>query len=164
MSGSRKRTDASQSSGVEVDMQAIFESAQARLTEKEDVLQRVRLLETAIAQKSDLFDAEDVARVRTTLESLEDEYEYARRNMSEAQELYQRMIHDLELKMGERLELLDSLDRERGAVSANPELLEYFSRKQAVYRQGINDAKRHLLEKIRERLSISDGHVASRRA
>ncbi len=140
-------------SKADVDMDGIFDAARARLTEKEDVMQRVRLLEQAITQKPDLFDAEDIARVQATMDRLGADYEFAKRNMQEAEELYQRMLHELEKKMAQRLELLDALDRERGAVSADEELLDYFSRKQAVYRQGMIDAKRMLFDKIREKLS-----------
>jgi hypothetical protein len=154
MSSGRKKTDAS--SRLEVDMDSIFDTARARLTEKEDVMQRVTLLGQTIQQQPDLFDAEDIAHVQATMGKLSKEYEAAKQNMREAEELYQRMIYELEKKMGERLEVLDALDRDRGAVSADPELLEYFSKKQAVYRRGMSDAKKLLFDKIREKLSYAD--------
>ena len=137
-------------------MDSIFETARARLTEKEDVMQRVALLGQTIQQQPDLFDAEDIAHVQSTMEKLSQEHEIAKQNMREAEELYQRMIFDLEKKMGQRLEILDNLDRERGAVSADQELLEYFSKKQAVYRRGMSDAKKLLCNRIREKLGCTE--------
>jgi hypothetical protein len=136
--------------GKEVD--SIFDELNGTLEAMERTISGVERFESEILSNQDLFDSDDLNKVRCTLEMRKQEHRRMVEEFESLRELYRKTVHDLEQKVARRQRVLEKLDANEGAVSAEPLLLEYFGKKQALFTSGIAEAKKRLCSKIRDQL------------
>jgi len=134
------------------ELEGIFEEARRELAGLERKIQSIQAFEEAVAKQTELFDVEDRTKVQHALHGLQERYGNMVQDYKDAEELCGRSVTELEVKMAARLQLLEQLELSSGAVSAEPHLMEYFTRKQAVYVAGMQEVKKRLCAKIREKL------------
>jgi primosomal protein N'' len=137
--------------GKEVD--SIFDELNSTLEAMERTIASVEKFEAEILSNQDLFDTDDLQKVRGTLDIRRQEHRMMVTEFDNLRELYRKTVHELELKVNRRQKLLEKLDHTDGAVSAEPLLLEYFGKKQALFTSGIAEAKKRLCNKIKDKLT-----------
>jgi DNA repair exonuclease SbcCD ATPase subunit len=138
----------------DADLNAIFEEAQAQFAGKEESISRMERFEEQIGENPDLFDEEDMNKLKVTLNQRRQEIAGLSQRFRMAMELYKTTVSDLESKISRRQLVLEQIDAAIGAVSKEPDLLEYFGKKQALYATTVIDARKLLCTKIREILVV----------
>ena len=137
---------------AEINVEAIFERARAQMEDQTRKIEALEQLESKLSSKPELFDAEDITINRRTLALRAKDLAQWLDDYRTAVELYKTTVADLETMVSERQRTLEEQETTAGIISAEPELLTYFSKKQALFQLGIKEAKHRLCAKIQEKL------------
>jgi DNA repair exonuclease SbcCD ATPase subunit len=137
----------------------IFANVRVLIEEREQLLQKLTALETRLREYPDLFDADDLHVVTARRETIRASYEAMLGEFQAAMELYKRTIADIKEQIAQRESVLEKLDT-HGLVSADTSILDFFTKKQAVFAFSVREAEQQLVMKINEKLTAS-GHAPS---
>ena len=140
------------SSPVSIDR--IFASVRVMIDDREHLLQKLSALEARLRERPDLFDADDLGVVTSRRAALQTSYDTMMDEFQAALELYKRTIADLKVQIAQRESVLEKLDA-HGLVSADTHILDFFTKKQAVFAFSVREAEQQLVIKINEKLAAS---------
>jgi hypothetical protein len=132
----------------------IFASVRAMIDDREQLLQKLTALESRLRERPDLFDSDDLSVVTSRRAALQTSYEAMLNEFQAALELYKRTIADLKAQITQRENVLEKLDA-HGLVSADAFVLDFFTKKQAVFAFSVQEAEQQLVIKINEKLAAS---------
>jgi hypothetical protein len=130
------------------DLRRLIDTKQTNLVKMETFLQRM-------SDNEDLFDVEDQTKVQDIYRVRSEEYAKIAEEFKVAMELYKDKVADLETRIIRRQQVLETIETEVGAISAEPVLADHFSRKQALLQNNIRTAKAMLCATIKEKLEKS---------
>lgn len=141
----------SQSDSVDL----MFDELRKLLGDQQARISGMEKFEAHINENPDLFDEDDMKKLQGTMAARRSEHNQLIQDFQSAIELYNKTVVDLEEKITKRQHLLEHIDSTLGAVSSEPELLEYFGVKQAMFAKTVIEAKKRLCSKIRDKLTTS---------
>ena len=124
------------------------------IDDREHLLQKLTALESRLRERPDLFDSDDLSVVTSRRAALQTSYEAMLDEFQAALELYKRTIADLKAQITQRESVLEKLDA-HGLVSADAFVLDFFTKKQAVFAFSVREAEQQLVIKINEKLAAS---------
>lgn len=128
----------------------LFESMRTEIMARQSNLHQLEQALTAMEDKSQLFEKDDIEVTRRVVDTRKHELEVLQQNYSQAQSLSQRNVIHLETMIQERETEIKQIDQAFGAISGEDQLRIHFGQKQAQLKKALNDAKARLCDKIRE--------------
>lgn len=131
----------------------MFDDLRADIEEKRANLERLERFQERMSKNEELFDPEDHAKARSTFQARATEYAKLSQEFQTAMSLYKESVADLEGKITRRQQVLEAIDAEVGAIRLEPQLAEYFVKKQAQLVNDFRSSKNMLCATIKAQLS-----------
>lgn len=130
----------------------MFDDLSADIEDKRANLERLERFQERMSKNEELFDPEDHAKARTTFQVRALEYAKLSQEFQTAMSLYKESVADLEGKITRRQQVLEAIDAEVGAIRLEPQLAEYFVKKQAQLVNDFRSSKNMLCATIKAQL------------